>query len=54
LAEHKEAGNLQQRNDDANDDFRWLYLAFSQMKTRLARKVTVDILGRVRDPGPPS
>lgn len=53
LSEHAEAGNLQQRNDDKEDAFNWLYIAFSQMKARNARKVTVDFLGRVHDPGPP-
>jgi CRISPR-associated endonuclease Csn1 len=53
LAGHLEAGNLEQRHNDSNDLFRWVFLAFGQMKNRKARKVTVDHLGRVKDPGPP-
>ncbi len=53
LASHLEAGNLDRRHSDADDPFRWSFLAFGQMKTRKARKVTVDLLGRVHDPGPP-
>jgi CRISPR-associated endonuclease Csn1 len=53
LCYHTEAGNLQQRHDSRDDPFRWYFLSFGQMKARKARKVTVDMLGRVRDPGPP-
>lgn len=53
LCDHIEAGNLQQRHDAKDDPFRWYFLAFGQMKVRKARKVTVDFLGRVHDPGPP-
>jgi CRISPR-associated endonuclease Csn1 len=53
LAGHLEAGNLDRRHTDAVDPFRWTFLAFGQMKARKARKVTVDQLGRVHDPGPP-
>jgi CRISPR-associated endonuclease Csn1 len=53
LAEHYQGGNLAQRHKDEADSFRWLFIAFNQLKARNARKVTVDPLGRVRDPGPP-
>lgn len=53
LAEHHESGNLDERHNDQNDSFRWLFVAFSQLKVRKARKVSVDAMGRVRDPGPP-
>jgi CRISPR-associated endonuclease Csn1 len=53
VAGHLEAGNLDRRHADAGDPFRWTFLAFGQMKQRNARKITVDLLGRVHDPGPP-
>ncbi|HEX7007528.1 MAG TPA: type II CRISPR RNA-guided endonuclease Cas9, partial [Alphaproteobacteria bacterium] len=54
LAEHNEAGELQKRHDDKDDPFRWVFFNMSRLKDHRARKVSVDILGRVRDPGPPS
>ena len=54
LAEHNETGNLEERHKDEDDPFRWLFVSFSQLKPRKARKVSVDLLGRVRDPGPPA
>ncbi|MGB8275283.1 MAG: type II CRISPR RNA-guided endonuclease Cas9, partial [Alphaproteobacteria bacterium] len=54
LATQTESGNLQERHDDSNDPFRWYFLPFSQLKQRKARLVTVDVLGRVHDPGPPA
>jgi CRISPR-associated endonuclease Csn1 len=53
LAEHNQGGEFQKRHDDKDDPFRWLFASFSQMPSRRARKVTVDVLGRVNDPGPP-
>jgi CRISPR-associated endonuclease Csn1 len=53
LSEHNESGKLQERHDDPDDQFRWDFLSFSRMKARRARKITVDLLGRVHDPGPP-
>ncbi len=53
LCHYVEAGNLQLRHKAKADLFRWLFLPFGQMKARKARKVTVDLLDRVRDPGPP-
>jgi len=53
LAGHLEAGNLEQRHSDSSDLFRWVFLAFGQMKNRRARKITVDHLGRTKDPGVP-
>lgn len=53
LAGQLEAGSLQKRHDDADDIFRWVFLSFSQMQGRKARKITVDLLGRAHDPGPP-
>jgi len=53
LAEHHEAGNLQERHDDNEDPFRWAFVQFNHLRSRHARKVQVDMLGRVRDLGPP-
>ncbi len=53
LAEHNEGGNLQTRHDDRNDDFRWFMRGFDVLRELGARKVTVDPLGILRDPGPP-
>lgn len=53
LAEHRESGDLARRHDDRDDPFRWLFVSFNQLKVRRARKVAVDITGRVHDPGPP-
>lgn len=53
LAGHNEAGNLDQRHNDPDDPFRWLFVSFSQLKSRQTREVSIDVLGRVRDPGPP-
>jgi CRISPR-associated endonuclease Csn1 len=53
LAPHNEGGVLQQRHDDPDDLFRWLFAAFSKLPEMGARRVAVDALGRVRDPGPP-
>lgn len=53
LGEHHESGNLDQRHNDADDPFRWLFVSFGQMKSKRTRYVTVNPVGRVRDPGPP-
>jgi CRISPR-associated endonuclease Csn1 len=53
FAEHVEGGNLEQRHKDPADPFRLTFVSFNPMKVRKARRVTVDQLGRVKDPGPP-
>jgi CRISPR-associated endonuclease Csn1 len=55
LASHQEGGNLDDRHKEQNDiePFRWMMISYNQLKARKARKVTVDFLGRVHDPGPP-
>jgi len=53
LAGARESGNLQARHDDPDDPFRWDFATISKLKERRARKVHVDPLGRVHDPGPP-
>ena len=52
LAEHFEAGKLQQRHDDKEDIYRWDFANFGKLKDRAARLVHVDEAGRVFDPGP--
>lgn len=51
MAEHFESGNLTDRLKEGS--FKWCSVAINQLKPRGARKVTVDHLGRVHDPGPP-
>jgi CRISPR-associated endonuclease Csn1 len=51
LAGHLEGGDLQKRHDDPGDPFRWSFVSFDQLRRRRARKVSVDILGRVLDGG---
>lgn len=54
LAGHREGGELEKRHADPDDPFRWTFAAFGQLERRRARKVSVDVLGRVSDPGPPA
>ncbi|MCY4260674.1 MAG: type II CRISPR RNA-guided endonuclease Cas9 [Rhodobacteraceae bacterium] len=51
LAGHLESGNLEKRHADPEDPFRWTFASWSRLKEWRARKVHVDVLGRVRDPG---
>ncbi|MHA1538427.1 MAG: type II CRISPR RNA-guided endonuclease Cas9 [Alphaproteobacteria bacterium] len=53
LVEHNETGELQKRHDDPDDPFRWLFFNMSRLEQAGARVISVDILGKVRDPGPP-
>lgn len=53
LVEHHEGGDFQARHDDKDDPFRWVFQSLSKLKDVKARKVHIDILGRVHDPGPP-
>lgn len=53
LAGNTESGNLQKRHDDPDDPFRWSMISYNQLKQRNARKVIIDHLGVVHDPGPP-
>lgn len=54
LVEPSEGGNFSQRHDDPDDYFRWLFFNMGRLKDAAARKVEVDVMGRVRDPGPPT
>lgn len=49
LAEHHEGGKLDERA--AAGDFKWISVTYGALKARKARKVSVDPIGRVRDPG---
>ncbi len=51
FAPHYEGGPLQKRHDDKNDPFRWLMASASTFPKLRLRKVSVDILGRLKDPG---
>lgn len=51
LAGHLEGGDLQKRHDDPDDPFRWTFASFSRLREWQTRKVSVDVTGRVRDPG---
>lgn len=51
LAEHMET-NLAQRYRDG--EFKWTFAGYDRLKELGMRKVSVDPLGCVRDPGPPS
>jgi CRISPR-associated endonuclease Csn1 len=51
LAAHAEGGELAKRHNDRDDPFRWLFANISGMRERRARKVAIDPLGRVHDPG---
>jgi CRISPR-associated endonuclease Csn1 len=51
LAEHFEAGNLKGRDGDPNDPFKYLTKGPGSLKELRARRVFVDLLGNVKDPG---
>lgn len=53
LAEHTESGKLQDRHKDGDDPFNWIMDSYNPLKRHKARKVIVDHLGIVHDPGPP-
>jgi len=47
LVAHNESGKLQARHDDPDDPFRWLMASYSTLQKAGARKVRIDVLGRV-------
>ncbi len=51
LAPHNEA-NVDARNRDKNDHFKYINTSASGLKNHKARQIRVDELGRVFDPGP--
>lgn len=42
-----DAGKLQQRHEDSDDEFRWDFANFDKLRLRRARRVRIDELGRV-------
>ena len=53
LANCHEAGALGKRKDDPEDAFKYLYKTPNSLKPLKARRIFVDILGYVKDPGAP-
>jgi CRISPR-associated endonuclease Csn1 len=51
LADHFEAGSLKKRNEDKDDPFKYLEKSANTLKAMGLRKVGVDELGRLADPG---
>ena len=51
LADHLEGGALKKRNDDKNDPFKYLEKSANTLMTMGMRKVGVDEIGRLTDPG---
>ncbi|MGD0190994.1 MAG: type II CRISPR RNA-guided endonuclease Cas9 [Rhizomicrobium sp.] len=47
LVAHNEAGNFQERHDDKDDPFRWIFANFDRLREWNAERVRVDELGRV-------
>lgn len=47
LVEHNEAGVFQNRHDDKDDPFRWLFANFDKLREWNAERVRVDELGRL-------
>jgi CRISPR-associated endonuclease Csn1 len=52
LADHHEAGALKKRNDDKNDPFKYFEKSANTLMAMGLRKVGVDEVGRLADPGP--
>ncbi len=52
LAAPNESGNLKARDADRGDAFKYIYAGAKFFRENTGRKVFVDALGRVRDPGP--
>lgn len=51
FAEVNEAGNLKERDASPVDAFRYMNVAASRLQKLKARRVTVDLLGFIHDPG---
>lgn len=52
LADHYEGGALKKRNDDKDDPFRYLERSAGSLMSMGLRRVGVDEIGRLTDPGP--
>lgn len=48
LAPHNAAGSIDDRHKDPDDPLRWVFGSYSRLQAAGARRVRVDILGRVR------
>ena len=46
LVEHNEAGRFQERHDDKDDPFRWVFANFDSLREWNAERIRVDELGR--------
>lgn len=53
LAEHHEGGNLKERDANREDSFKYLSKSARGLQALKARRVFVDVLGYVKDPGNP-
>ena len=51
LADHQEGGALKKRNEDKNDPFKYLEKSANTLMSMGMRKVGVDEIGRLTDPG---
>jgi CRISPR-associated endonuclease Csn1 len=51
FAEHREGGNLKERDADKSDCFKYLLKNSGALSSLKARRVTIDFLGLVHDPG---
>lgn len=47
LVEHNEAGTFQERHDDKDDPFRWIFANFDKLREWNAERIRVDELGRL-------
>ncbi len=47
LAYHNEAGSIDQRHNDSEDPLRWIFGTYARLKEAKARRVRVDVLGRI-------
>ena len=54
FAGHKESGALKNRDAASNDEdpFKYINASATALKKRRARKIRVDAIGRIHDPGP--
>ena len=52
LADHFEAGALKSRDADKEDPFKYLEKSANVLKSMGLRKVGIDEIGRLTDPGP--
>ncbi|MGE4430233.1 MAG: type II CRISPR RNA-guided endonuclease Cas9 [Sphingobium sp.] len=52
LIEHNEAGNMAERNKNAEDPFKFYGPGASALRKMKARQIRIDELGRIFDPGP--